>query len=119
MEIHPHLAVAAGVHFCFVLALPMQASSNFLCPVAVPSLHCTCDDGLFGQLLREALLLGTFEVKVEAKDGGEDAKEHQQADAPSGYVDCHPVKNLRGCLVVVGCVCLLRLCVIADWMRGG
>jgi len=58
-------------------------------------LHRTCDDGLLGQLLREALLLGALEIKVEAKDRGEDAEEHQQADAPSGYVDCHPMMKLK------------------------
>lgn len=55
----------------------------------------TYDHGLLGELLGEALLLGTLEVEVESKHGREDAKEHQQADAPAGDVDGH------GCVVCV------------------
>lgn len=49
----------------------------------------TCDKCFLGELFEEALLLGSLQVKVETKDRGEDAQEHEQGNGPSGLINRH------------------------------
>ena len=72
-----------------VLLLLAVVTSSPHCALDKTSGRFTYDHGLLGELLGEALLLGTLEVKVESKHGREDAEEHQKADAPAGDVDGH------------------------------